>query len=69
VLLLLNAFSQDREFILPQPVMAWRTEIDAAEQEDGSSADAAHLRQPRHNKLIVAAHSAVLLEADHVLNT
>jgi isoamylase len=69
VLLLLNAFSQDREFVLPQPVMAWRTEIDATEPVDGGSAEAAHHRQPRHNKIIVAAHSAVLLEADHVLNT
>jgi glycogen operon protein len=69
VLLLLNAFSQDREFSLPQPAMAWRTGIDAAGISDGSSIDVSHLRQPYHNKIIVAAHSAVLLEADHVLNT
>ncbi|HEY8101951.1 MAG TPA: glycogen debranching protein GlgX [Burkholderiaceae bacterium] len=71
VLLLLNAFSEDREFVLPHPVMMWRTVIDAAEphHHSGSGADCKPHRQPHHNKIFVAAHSAVLLESDHVHNT
>ncbi|MGZ5885278.1 MAG: glycogen debranching protein GlgX, partial [Burkholderiaceae bacterium] len=69
VLLLLNAFSEDREFALPHPVMMWRTVIDAAEPYHHSGADATPHRQPHHNKIFVAAHSAVLLETDHVHNT
>jgi glycogen operon protein len=65
-LLLLNAYSEDREFLLPQPLMNWRTAIDAAESPDHSSNGAMPHRQPRHNKIIVAAHSAVLLVADDV---
>jgi glycogen operon protein len=65
-LLLLNAFSEDREFVLPQPVMAWRTVIDAAEPSESHSIHPASHRQPEYNKIIVAAHSAILLEADHV---
>jgi glycogen operon protein len=64
-LLLLNAFSEDREFVLPQPHMTWRTVIDAAEPID-SHGHPALQRQPEHNRIVVAAHSAVLLEADHV---
>ncbi|WP_424446890.1 glycogen debranching protein GlgX [Paucimonas lemoignei] len=67
-LLLLNAFSEDREFVLPQPVMAWRTVIDAAEAV-GTTAqdfDPSGARQPKRNRIVVAAHSAILLEADHV---
>lgn len=65
-MLLMNAFSEDREFTLPPPAMGWRTAIDAAEPVGGSAGDAEPLRQPRNNSIIVAAHSAVLLVADHV---
>jgi isoamylase len=61
-LLLLNAHSEDGEFQMPQPEMPWRVLIDAAEPAGG----AATLRKVEHNKIIVAAHSAVLLVADHV---
>jgi isoamylase len=66
-LLLLNAFSEDREFVLPQLEMAWRVVIDAAEQvfNDNPEHDAPRLAE--NNKITVAAHSAVLLVADDVL--
>jgi isoamylase len=60
-LLLLNAFSEDRHFELPQPEMPWRAAIDAAEGQHPEP-------HPRQNKILVAAHSAVLLVADDVLN-
>ncbi len=66
-LLLLNAFSEDREFVLPAPEMAWRVVVDAAEALDDSGAEHAAPREPMHNKITVAAHSAVLLVADDVL--
>ncbi|MGN6390027.1 MAG: glycogen debranching protein GlgX [Burkholderiaceae bacterium] len=66
-LLLLNAFSEDREFVLPQPGMPWRVIVDAADPRigvDAGAEDAA--RTPQDNRITVAAHSAVLLVADHV---
>ncbi|WP_019143006.1 glycogen debranching protein GlgX [Noviherbaspirillum massiliense] len=66
-LLLLNASAEDREFVLPQPGMHWRTAIDAAESAEGGWNDGANpCRQPQNNRMIVAAHSAALLTADHV---
>jgi len=71
-LLLLNAFSEDREFNLPHPIMHWQTVIDAAEPAEAANVAAADgteplpRRQPQHNRILVAAHSAVLLAADHV---
>jgi isoamylase len=65
-LLLLNASSEDREFILPQPVMHWHTAIDAAQPPGHGKPEAFPDRQPDNNRIIVAAHSAVLLVADHV---
>ncbi|HJV80318.1 glycogen debranching protein GlgX [Noviherbaspirillum sp.] len=64
-LLLLNAYSEDREFVLPQPAMYWQTVIDAAETEGGRAGALPH-RQPAQNRIVVAAHSAILLVADHV---
>ncbi|HEY8605492.1 MAG TPA: glycogen debranching protein GlgX [Noviherbaspirillum sp.] len=58
-LLLLNAFSEDREFQLPLPAIAWRTAIDAAEGQRPEL-------HPEHNRILVAAHSAVLLVNDDV---
>ncbi|SNS54089.1 glycogen operon protein [Noviherbaspirillum humi] len=63
-LLLLNAYSEDREFVLPAPVMQWHAVIDAAEPWDQPAP--APVRQPHDNRILVAAHSAVLLVADHV---
>ncbi|GIZ53277.1 glycogen debranching protein GlgX [Noviherbaspirillum aridicola] len=60
-LLLLNAFSEDREFQLPAPAMSWRTAIDAAEGQRPP-------QQPQDNRIIVAAHSAVLLVTDHAFD-
>ena len=58
-LLLLNAFSMDREFILPKPDMPWTIAVDAADPEaDG---------MPVEGRLIVSAHSAVLLVTDNVI--
>ncbi|KRB89942.1 glycogen debranching protein GlgX [Noviherbaspirillum sp. Root189] len=61
-LLLLNAFSEDREFTLPQPTMPWRLLIDAAEHMRHHGT----LGKPESNMINVAAHSAVLLVADNV---
>jgi isoamylase len=66
-LLLLNAFSEDREFVLPQPEMAWRVVIDAAEQVFNDNPEHDVPRSCTGNKITVAAHSAVLLVADDVL--
>jgi isoamylase len=60
-LLLLNASRDDREFVLPQPDMPWEVAIDAASPEG-----TAH-RHPRHHRITVKAHSAMLLVADNVL--
>ncbi|GGI55584.1 glycogen debranching protein GlgX [Oxalicibacterium solurbis] len=60
-LLLVNAHSEDREFILPEPHLDWIVLIDAAESNDGPS-----VRKPRDNRITVASHSAMLLVADHV---
>ncbi len=65
-LLLLNAFSRDREFVLPVPTMLWSVAIDAAEPFDAGDLKAIAPRQVAHNKIVVAAHSAVLLVADDV---
>ncbi len=61
-LLLLNAHWEDREFVLPEPVLDWQVLIDAAQKDD---APPAHV--PGHNRITVSAHSAVLLVADHVV--
>ncbi|MFC7513824.1 glycogen debranching protein GlgX [Herbaspirillum sp. GCM10030257] len=61
-LLLLNAFSEDRDFTLPQPTMPWRLLIDAAEHRQHHGM----LGKPESNMINVAAHSAVLLVADNV---
>jgi isoamylase len=66
-LLLLNAFSEDREFVLPKPEMAWRVIIDAAEPLDDEESGHLRVRRPENNKITVAAHSAVLLVTDHVV--
>ncbi|MDF3034991.1 MAG: glgX [Paucimonas sp.] len=65
-LLLLNAFSEDREFVLPTPVMPWRIAIDAAEPFDGTAAERYMSRKVENNRFLVAAHSAVLMVADDV---
>jgi len=65
-MLLLNAFSEDREFLLPLPVLEWRAVIDAAEPFQAGGTGNLPQRQPKHNRILVAAHSAVLLVADHV---
>jgi glycogen operon protein len=64
-LLLLNAFSEDRKFDLPQEGMAWHTIIDAAELIETDGAWHRPVRQPHDNQIVVASHSAVLLEARH----
>jgi glycogen operon protein len=69
-LLLLNAFSEDREFLLPEPYLPWRVAVDAAEirtePNSGGDLQAAEPRRPENNRIMVAAHSAVLLLADDV---
>jgi isoamylase len=69
-LLLLNAFSEDREFILPPPAVPWRVALDAAdfalEPNGGDGLQAAGQRKPDNHRITVAAHSAVLLVADDV---
>ncbi|HWU96988.1 MAG TPA: glycogen debranching protein GlgX [Oxalicibacterium sp.] len=60
-LLLVNAHSEDREFILPEPVLDWIVLIDAAESAEGPT-----VRKPQDNRITVASHSALLLVADHV---
>ncbi|KIF80868.1 glycogen debranching protein GlgX [Noviherbaspirillum autotrophicum] len=61
-LLLLNAFSEDREFDLPKPEMPWQVLLDAAEQSHGGG----RARAVQHNRIRVFAHSALLLIAEHV---
>ncbi len=72
-LLLVNAHSEDREFILPEPVLDWIVLIDAAESSAESSGGssttspaAPAVRKPQDNRITVASHSALLLVADHV---
>lgn len=65
-LLLLNAYSEDREFVLPPPYMPWRVAIDAAEPSGAPTVESAAQRI-RDNRITVAAHSAVLLVADDVI--
>jgi len=60
-LLLVNASSEDREFVLPEPVLDWIVLIDGAEQTDGPV-----VRKPQDNRVTVASHCAVLLVAEHV---
>jgi isoamylase len=60
-LLLVNAHSEDREFILPEPILDWIVLIDAAESADGPT-----VRKPKDNVITVTSHSALLLVADHV---
>jgi len=61
-LFLLNALWEDREFVLPEPVLQWKVLIDAA-QKDGEPP----LHVIDNNRITVSAHSAVLLVADHVV--
>ena len=109
-LLLMNAYSEDREFILPEPVLEWELLADAAEpievgdyaaeavasaeaqaevaiaqamaaatdirSEDGGTATESLARPANHNepvgravvnnRIVVAAHSAVLLGATRI---
>jgi glycogen operon protein len=60
-LLLVNADSDDHEFVLPEPALDWIVLIDAADKVDGPA-----VRKPQNNRVTVASHSAVLLVADHV---
>jgi glycogen operon protein len=60
-LLLVNASSEDREFILPPPVLKWIVLIDGAESSDDPT-----VRKPQDNRITVASHCALLLVADHV---
>lgn len=62
-LLLLNAFSEDREFVLPQPEMPWQVVIDAAETVRANNPDCGRTL----DRIVVAAHSAVLLVTDNVI--
>jgi isoamylase len=65
-LLLLNAFSEDRKFVLPPPAMPWRVVIDAAEPLGVPTVEKV-ARRIEHNRITVSAHSAVLLVADDVV--
>jgi glycogen operon protein len=60
-LLLVNASSEDREFVLPEPLLDWIVLIDGAETADGPT-----VRKPKDNRITVASHCALLLVADHV---
>jgi isoamylase len=60
-LLLVNASTEDREFVLPEPVLDWIVLIDGAEAADGPT-----VRKPQDNRITVASHCALLLVADHV---
>lgn len=66
-LLLLNAFSEDREFVLPPPEMPWRIAVDAAEPTGVPVLEDNGAQRPADNRIVVAAHSAVLLVADNVI--
>lgn len=59
-LLLINSYSEDREFVLPKPLLDWRVALDAADPEPGAA------RKPIDNRINVVSHSALLLLADHV---
>jgi isoamylase len=67
-LLLLNSFSEEREFTLPEPALPWRVLIDAAEDVavHGKDKHGKATKTPNDNKIMVAAHSALLLVADDV---
>jgi glycogen operon protein len=58
-LLLINGYSEDHEFVLPEPRLPWQVLADAAEPMD----EAGHPtpRSVRDNRITVAAHAAVLL--------
>lgn len=62
-LFLLNAFSENREFILPQPQLDWKVLVDAAEPSHGGD----HANVPQHGRISVAAHSATLLVAGNAI--
>ncbi|MES2832924.1 MAG: glycogen debranching protein GlgX [Pseudomonadota bacterium] len=64
-ILLMNASPEDREFILPQPLMDWTVILDAA-CPPGSDEGEPNL--PTDNKLTVTAHSTVLIVAEHDLS-
>lgn len=73
-LLLLNAFSEDREFVLPEPELPWRVILDAADADDATDAVQPDVegripvgRIPDNHRIVVAAHSAVLLVTDNVI--
>src|SRR5690606_36407431 len=62
-LLLVNAHSEDREFVLPEPHLDWIVLFDAAETPD-KSAGGSTVRKPRKpegGRITVASHSAMLL--------
>jgi isoamylase len=72
-LLLMNASPEDREFVLPQPLMEWTVVLDAASPPadldvEGNPDDAAQRpagNLPHENRILVCAHSAMLLVSEH----
>ncbi len=70
-LLLMNASPNDREFTLPQPMMEWTVLLDSAyppAAADVDITDAANPlpgSRPQDNRVVVAAHSAMLLAAEY----
>lgn len=60
-LLMVNASSEDREFVLPEPMLDWIVLIDGAESSDGPT-----VRKPQDNRITVCSHCALLLVADNV---
>jgi pullulanase/glycogen debranching enzyme len=58
-LLLINGYSEDHEFILPEPRLDWQLLADAAEPVDEHGKP--QPRSVQDNRIIVAAHAAVLL--------
>ena len=67
-LLLMNASPDDREFMLPQPQSHWTVVLDSAHPpaEEGSDADAPGAgNHPSDNRIMVAAHGAMLLIAEY----
>ena len=90
-LLLFNASPDDREFILPQPLLEWTVVLDSAFPPDAAgntdaeaeakvdtdadtapgtdiSTDTGTGCLPAGNKITVAAHSTILLVAEHALD-
>jgi glycogen operon protein len=63
-LLLINGYSEDHEFILPAPHLPWQVLVDAAEPVDDEGRPAP--RSVQDNRIVVAAHAAVLLGASPI---